>query len=294
MNPINKIFATKIAKYIFSGAALVVLETGAAQAITITPTDSVGPLLSALTAGGSGINVTGVTLNGQSLPSGEVSTGTFTNAKTYNGIGSTAGGIVISTGDVADYADGPNSIEFNSTDYGSSANAAQQALLTPLSGGISNHFDVTQLDITFDMDAGKNRIFFDVVFGSDEYSEFVGSNFIDALGLFVNGTNIAFANGQPININNPGFQAIAGTELDGIITNGGNPVLHFSQSVDSGSTGNTLTFIIGDASDSVYDSTAYIANLGAESVPEPSSVLGLLAMAGMGSILKRKKSNSNQ
>ena len=268
------------------------LQAGA-QAMTITPTTNVNDLINSLIAGNSGIIVTNATLNGQSLPTGEVSTGTFTNASgIYNGIGSTAGGIVISTGDVVDYADGPNNFSGNSTSYGSSATPAQEALLEPLSQAAFPHFDVTELNITFDILPGKDTILFDVVVGSEEFFEFVGSEFIDAFGLYVNGTNIAFANEQPLNINNPGGQIIPGTELDGIITENGNPVLNFSQFVGDGSKGNTLTFIIGDASDSIFDTTAYIANLGGNNtneIPEPNTILGLIAVANLGNILKRKK-----
>lgn len=271
----------------------------ASQAITITPTNNVTALVNALIAGNSSIVVTNATLQGQSLPTGQVSTGTFTNLSgTYPengvGIGQKSGGIVISTGDVADYADGPNTSSSTSTSYGVPATPAQEALLDPLSGAAFPHYDVTQLDITFDMLPGKDTIYFDVVFGSEEFPEYIGTQFIDAFGLFINGTNIAFANGQRVNINNTGYQAVAGTELDGIVTHCAVNcnVLNFSRFVGNGSTGNTLTFIIGDASDAVYDTTAYITNLGAEppNVPEPASVLGLLAIGalGAGAALKRK------
>ena len=258
------------------------------QAISITPTTDVDELINALIAGNSGITNVSATLNGHSLLTGEVSTGIFTNVtKTYNGIGFPDGGIVISTGDVADYADGPNISGSTSTSYGVPATPAQEALLDPLVGVDPPfpHFDVTQLDITFDMMPGEDTVFFDLVFGSEEFFEFVGSDFIDTFGLYVNGTNIAFANGEPININNPGALAISGTELDGVITESGNPVLSFSQFVGDGSTNNTLTFIIGDASDEIYDATTYVANLGANDpngVPEPSTILGLLAISGLG------------
>ena len=286
-------FVQKLAIIGVAGTLGVIGLQAGAQAMTITPTTNVNDLITALIAGNSGITNVTATLNGQSLVTGEVSTGTFTNATmTYNGIGYPDGGIIISTGDVADYADGPNTSGSNSTSYGVPATPAQETLLGPLSGAAFPHFDVTQLDITFDMLPGEDTIFFDVVFGSEEFFEFVGSEFIDAFGLLVNGTNIAFASGQPININNSDALAIPGTELDGIVTDNGNPVLTFSQFVGDGSTNNTLTLIIGDASDTIYDSTAYIANLGGNNtneIPESNTILGLIAVANLGNILKRKK-----
>ena len=40
---------------------------------------------------------------------------------------------------------------------------------------------------------------------AEEFPEFVGDSFIDGFGLFVNGENVAFANGDPINVNHPDF-----------------------------------------------------------------------------------------
>jgi hypothetical protein len=126
-----------------------------------------------------------------------------------------------------------------------------------------------------------------VAFGSEEFPEFVGSEFVDAFGLYLNGTNIAFVGGQPVNIDHPCFTAFAGTELDGVLACGGNPVNTFSGAVHSGS--NTLTFIIADTSDANLDTTAYIGALGTTNpgtpgvVPEPSSIAllgtGILAVA---------------
>ncbi|MDJ0681994.1 MAG: choice-of-anchor L domain-containing protein [Xenococcaceae cyanobacterium MO_167.B52] len=290
----NKLyFLQKLSAIIFAGTAgLIGLQAGA-QAITITRTTDVNDLITALIADNSGITVTGATLSGQSLITGEASTGTFTNVSgTYNGIGSKAGGIVISTGDVGDYADGPDTSPLNSTIYGVTATPAQEALLDPLSAGNFNHFDVTQFDITFDMMPGKDTVFFDVAFGSDEFFDSVGTQFVDAFGLIINGNNIAFANGSPININNPGGLRIPGTELNGVVTENTDPVLTFSQFVGDGSTGNTLTFIIGDATDPLGDSTAYISNLGSEppnAIPEPNAIFGLFSIMSLASTFKRKK-----
>jgi hypothetical protein len=130
------------------------------------------------------------------------------------------------------------------------------------------------------------------VFGSDEYAEFVGSSFIDAFGIYLNGTNIATFAGDPVNIDHPNMAFIGGTELDGILdpTSGsGDPIMLFQGLVTPGSTGNTLTFIIADSGDSQLDSTVYIEGLGTENpgggtqVPEPGAMtvfgLGLLGLA---------------
>jgi hypothetical protein len=62
--------------------------------------------------------------------------------------------------------------------------------------------DVTELDITFTAGPNTTQVFFNTVFASAEYPCCVGS-FIDGFGLFLNGANIAFAGGNPVNIDNP-------------------------------------------------------------------------------------------
>src|SRR5439155_3384978 len=112
---------------------------------------------------------------------------------------------------------------------------------------------------------------------------FVGQ-FVDGFGLYLNGTNIAFANGAPININHPDMRPFPGTELNGVLAPNGDPILTFSAPVPPGSAGNTLTIIIADTRDSVLDTTVYVSSLqGAEaanadlaasivSSPEPASI----------------------
>lgn len=257
-----------------------------AHAITVTPGGTPANLIAALTNAGSGLTVNSLTISGNGTGAG-ASWGTYTNVSGTYGIGS---GIIISTGKASDYGDGPNSVPDNSTNFGTPATISQSGLLAPI-GGAGTYHDVTEIDVNFNLDATHDTVFFNVVFGSEEFPDFVGFDFIDGFGLLVNGTNIAFVGGLPVNINNPAFTPIAGTELNGVLAPGGLPAVTFSKTVGFGATNNTLQFVIADKSDGNFDSTAYFAGLGGvapssggttpSSVPEPAS-LALLSTLVIG------------
>jgi len=222
-------------------------------------------LLEALLATAPGMVVQNVVLRSHIDASGAVSSGIYVNDAGTYGLGDY--GIVLSSGDVGDYEDGANLSTGNTTSYGVPATTAQETLLDTVTGGWWDHWDVTELQITFDLLPGYDTISFMVVFGSEEYPEYVGSSWIDGFGLFVNGINIATVGADPVNINHPDMSAVVGTELDGVLAPGGDPVLVFETQLVEASTGNTLTFIISDTSDSILDSTVYFSGLTANPLP---------------------------
>jgi PEP-CTERM motif len=266
-----------------------------AGGITVTNNGNAADLVKALLAGGTGgITVTGYSLSNQSTPDtdGAMSTGIYTTSgpNNYKLPGS---GIVLSTGDASRDGSASSVIHGLTKEYKTNATPTQVALLQPLSPGSAGFHDVTQLTISFDVDANTTSVHFGVVFASAEYPKYANpaENFNDAFGLFLNGTNIAFAGGKPVNINNPMMvdtDSAAGaayqeTALQGLLVGpGGNPFMNFGGAVVAGSKGNTLTFIIADANDSRWDTAVYISGLGNApppgTVPEPAS----LALLGLG------------
>jgi hypothetical protein len=257
-------------------------------------------LANALTTGGAGgITITGETLSGHSNID-VASSGVFSTSGTNN-YGLKGSGIVISNGDaVGDGTSGPVIPSF-SYEYGAFVTAAQTSLLNQVASAPQGWHDATEFDVTFTAGPNTTHVFFNTVFASAEYPQYVGS-FIDGFGLFLNGTNIAFAGGKPVNIDNPGMvntdfpllgavdgNAFQTTPLQGVLIENGSAVITYGGDVTPGST-NTLTFILADANDDQLDTAAFIQGLGNAppplGTPEPSTWvmlgLGFAGMAWMG------------
>jgi SprB repeat/Calx-beta domain len=146
--------------------------------LSTTPGVSASSLVTNTLIGGNCFNVTGITSQGATN-----SRGTFTNGATNIGIQS---GVVLCTGNV-NILPGPNasgSTSGNTAGFGN--NSPDDADLATLTG--TNQFDVTKIE--FDFRPTAPQVTFDFVFGSEEYCEFVGSNFNDVFGFFISGPGI--------------------------------------------------------------------------------------------------------
>jgi hypothetical protein len=237
---------------------------------------------------GPGITVSNATFTTTMPASGaptDLAAGTFTGGAPTVGFD---GGIVLTNGTVA-CAGGNN----NSDSCG----------LNRLNPGVQG-IQAGQTDTTtlaFDFVSTTGKVFFQYVFASEEYNEFVGTQFNDGFQLLLNGTNIAQlpgGAGQVLinNVNcgvNSGFYrnndnsaAPAGCpdinidlQYDGLTT-----VLTASGDVNAGT--NHFEFTIFDLSDRILDSGVYIkagSFSGTNPAPEPGtlllSTLALLALA---------------
>ena len=125
--------------------------------------------------GGNCFDVSNVTFSG-----GATQLGTFSNGTGAMGLET---GIILSSGNV-NLAQGPNS-------GGGTGSAAGGGFSDPDLNGLTGQslFDVAVLE--FDFIPTTDVIKFDFVFGSDEYCEYVNSQYNDVFGFFISGPGIA-------------------------------------------------------------------------------------------------------
>ena len=165
--------------------AILTLSGTANASLVVTATND-GTTLSN-TILGSGITLSNVSVTGTNTQSG-----TFTNGNT-SGINIDEG-IILTSGSALD-AVGPNSLDDTTTVTGTGGDAQLNALVAQSTN------DVNILE--FDFTSTSGDLFFNFVFASEEYNEWVDSSFNDVFALFVDDVNIAIApDGQAVAINN--------------------------------------------------------------------------------------------
>ena len=265
----------------FTAAALSLL-TAPAMAFSVGATNNTetlkNQLLGTQTAGLSNFSV--------SVTGNSAAFGTFTNDPF--GLQS---GVVLSTGRVSDIPGRnmkdnvmTNGSDLN-TDFGAKGEAG----------------DLTQLNLSFFADSTAEKLFFEYVFGSEEFPEFGGSEFNDSFELLLNGNNLAkLSDGKAVTINNLVPNAdnrstdhsdyINNPSLTGLAANiikldGFTKVLSFEGLLKQNQT-NVLSIRVQDMGDGNLDSAVFIkggsvSTQKAEAVPEPMTVGGLIAGGAM-------------
>ncbi len=215
---------------------------------------------------GPGINYSNVTFTGATVSRGVFTNGSTTNLGVDHGIALTSG--------LVSYIPGPNT----SSSLGYSNGTPGDPLLTSLIP--STTYDASVLE--FDFVPAADTAWCQYVFGSEEYSEWVTSQFNDVFGFFVNGPNpeggvysnqnIALVPGTlvPVSVNNinygyapPGVPTTGpGTNSEYFIDNlngetiqydGFTTVLVAKVAVIPGETYH-FKLAIADAGDGIYDS----------------------------------------
>lgn len=237
--------------------------------ITITPNSSATDLINAIT--GSGISVVSGS-ESYTDGAGGLGAGTFTDG-IASGIGMESG--ILLTSGYASSAVGPND-----------------------SGSTSGPGLFSKLEFDFVTTTGS--LFFNYVFGSEEYLEWVNSAFNDKFELFVNGANVAIVPGTvntPVEIDT--VNATVNPTLFNNNTSGAFNVEYdgftdvFTASVSGLDTSavHSMVFHVYDVGDSALDSGVFIQSgtFSGSGVPDSGATLALLgfALITLGSI-KRK------
>lgn len=294
------------------GASCAGISASYAAPVVTTMSDVGGPtaedMVNSLLAGGSGISIVSGSVSYTGASNGS---GTFTNGGTNqaNSIGIESG-IILTSGDAHFVASVPNTNGGAGTDN----SASGSALLNSVGAGTTYNASV----LSFKFVPDSNKVKFSYVFGSEEYNNYVNSQYNDVFGFFVNGVNYALIPGTntPVSINNvncggPTSGAANGvnasncayfrdnppntgsidTQLDGMTV-----ILTFVADVVAGAE-NLIQLGIADVSDTALDSAVFIqggsfSTCGGpnqppcdNNVPEPSAgllaALGLLGLAAM-------------
>jgi len=299
-----------VTKSLFIAGAAGFLGLGAiapaAQAISITPTDDPNALINEIL--GAGISVTNITYTGASGASGLFTDGASSGLGFDKGIILTSGQAIDalgpngngSTAEVSGVGNASDEVNFGaSTENGVAGDPDLDALVP----GLSTE-DATVLEFDFESEGGD--LFFNYVFGSEEYIDFEGDIFNDVFGFFLDGVNIALIPGTstPVAINNVNSTtnssqfnqninpAVADLEYDGF-TN-----VFQAQALGLTAGTHTLKIATADVGDSILDTGVFIQAKTVSDqptdVPEPATLLGLLALGGVATTVLRRKTSPHQ
>jgi len=277
-------------------ATVVFLNMAAsAQAMTISayggdPNHLVNAIL------GSGISYSNATYTGADVASGYFSGGTAA------GIGIESG-IVLTSGLASNLHGTTNTSDSITGDNGLDGDATLGALVP----GYTT-YDATVLEFDFTSTGGD--VYFNYVFGSDEYNEWVGSAYNDVFGFFLDGTaitdNLALIPGTttPVSINNVNngsyagyyndndFHDVAGANFPYPFEYDGFTDVLTAQFKGLSAGNHTIKLAIADAGDRFLDAGVFI-QAGSFSdtdptIPEPSTLL-LLSTGILGGLVRRRK-----
>jgi hypothetical protein len=233
--------------------------SGGAYAFSITDSADANALASAFLMPGTGITISGASINYTiAMTESVYATGIYSAGPMNIG-----DGIILTTGNAQD-ALPPDKGPATSTQLGLSGNA----LVDQIVGYPVYSLDTVILTINFSVDPGIHSIVFDFIFGSEEFPEYVGSPYNDSYGVFLNGSTganqIVFDSmGNSITINGPFFSSgsVMTPPENGMGYDGSTGLLITKAPITPGSSNNQLQIVISDVGDRGYDSGVLMSRL---------------------------------
>jgi hypothetical protein len=284
--------------FLMSAVFILFLFAPPTFSMTIDPMDSPENLVISLV--GSGITISNVTYTGDYDASGYFTGGVDAGIVIENGVVLTSGYAENLDG-TSNTSDGITGINYVSGD------STLDALVSPY-----DTYDATVLE--FDFVSVGDSAYFNYVFGSDEYNEYVDSPFNDVFGFFIGVTNVATIPGttEAVAINNVNLGDYPEFYNNNDPSDLGSPTAYpfeydgftdpFTAEITGLTAGDTyhLKLAIADTSDSILDSGVFLqAGSFSETpvdpntpVPEPATgllyVLGAVGIAGITRKISKK------
>jgi len=263
------------------------LAASPAQAISITPVTDLAAEASILASGlmGPGVSLVPGTVTTAGVAS---QFGTFTGGAAEVGFDS---GIVLSTGKVGQIP-GSNTtgtttpeelgVGDPSDDLSEAHGGGGDSDLEGISGGTTADAAVLQFDFEL---TGGGDLFFEFVFASEEYIDYVGDVYNDVFGFFVDGVNIALVPGttDPITVNTVNPNDNSAFYINNVVNANGLPVAGRAIQFDGlttvltaearnlGAGRHTIKIAIADTADYVLDSAVFIKAASFSTAPPPPS-----------------------
>ena len=205
---------------------------------------------------GDGVTVIGATYTGQGT-----SSAIYSNGQLAPGVVPSETGVILSTGLAASFTQSSGDPNRATNTTADTSGPNNNTLFNALAG--ASTFDASFLDVTFVPSGSMMTMRF--VFASEEYPEYINSNFNDVVGVWVNGVSVPMTvNGGTASVNNINGATqqnlfvnnqndAYNTEMDGFTV-----TLSLSIPVTAG-VQNTIRIGIADVGDAQYDSNLLIA-----------------------------------